>query len=200
MNQNSRHRLGAIAIKYNVGIDTLVGILKEKGFTEVQSNPNYILSGEQYAYIDTLFVENLRLKQQVIESRKEEMIDNIVNLFPSLVDILNINEKIKNLSQHRFSWKKSEVQSLVKNYLDSLPKEILDHIKTHNLIKKDLLNEMEYLLDEEVVVKKLEKTSQLDDIDFDPRDKFDDGPYCGACQQAPCMCSDPEKTSMTFWS
>lgn len=27
---------------------------------------------------------------------------------------------------------------------------------------------------------------------------YDDGPYCSACQQAPCMCSDPERTS-TVW-
>lgn len=31
------------------------------------------------------------------------------------------------------------------------------------------------------------------DSDYD-----DDGPYCYACQESPCMCSDPERTS-TVW-
>ena len=33
---------------------------------------------------------------------------------------------------------------------------------------------------------------------FDGSDHYDDGPYCSACQQAPCMCSDREKTSTVY--
>lgn len=29
-------------------------------------------------------------------------------------------------------------------------------------------------------------------------DYYESGPYCSACQQAPCMCSDPERTSTTW--
>ena len=45
---------------------------------------------------------------------------------------------------------------------------------------------------------------ELDENDFDyyapEEEKYthEDGPYCGSCQQAPCMCSDPERTSMTL--
>lgn len=27
---------------------------------------------------------------------------------------------------------------------------------------------------------------------------YEDGPYCGACQEAPCMCSDRERTSTVY--
>jgi hypothetical protein len=29
-------------------------------------------------------------------------------------------------------------------------------------------------------------------------DYYEEGPYCSSCQQAPCMCSDPERTSTTW--
>lgn len=34
--------------------------------------------------------------------------------------------------------------------------------------------------------------------DLKDNDYLDDGPYCSACQEAPCMCSDPERTSTTW--
>lgn len=194
MSENSKYRLGAMAIKYNVGSDTLVSILKEKGFADVKSNLSYTLTDEQYNYIDKLFAENLELKQRVVELRIEEMTGKIVNLLPILVDMLNLNEKLRNFSHQKFYWKESEIQELVKNYIDSLPKDIYDNIKANNLVKKEVFDEIDSFLIKKVVVKKVERSKGNDDY------IFDDGPYCSSCQQAPCMCSDPEKTSMTFWS
>ena len=200
MSKNLKYRLGAVAIKYNVGGDTLVSLLKEKGFSDVESNLSYVLSDEQYAFIDNLFNESLLLKQQVVELRNVEMTDRIIDLLPSLVDLLIVNEKLKNLSYYKFPWKESEVQGLVKNYLDFLPKDIIDNIKAHNLIKRELFDEIESFFNKKVDVKKIKRLEPIEDIDNDNRDSFDDGPYCSACQQAPCMCSDPEQSSMTFWS
>ena len=37
------------------------------------------------------------------------------------------------------------------------------------------------------------------DREFDREDDFfEDGPYCSACQNSPCVCSDPERSS-TIW-
>jgi hypothetical protein len=35
--------------------------------------------------------------------------------------------------------------------------------------------------------------------DLKNNDYYEEGPYCTSCQQAPCMCSDPERTS-TSWN
>lgn len=35
--------------------------------------------------------------------------------------------------------------------------------------------------------------------DLKNNDYYEEGPYCSSCQQAPCMCSDPERTS-TSWN
>ena len=200
MSSYPKYRLGAIAIKYNVGIETLVNILKEKGFKDARFNPSYILDYEQYIIIDKLFAENIEIKQKVIELRKEEMKGKILNLLPSLVDLLNLNKKLKNLSHYNFLWKESEIKILVKNYFDSLPKNILDNIKANNLIKKELFDEIDSFLNEKVPAINLKKRKQANDTDFGDRDDFEEGPYCNACQQAPCMCSDPEQSSSTFWS
>lgn len=197
MNRNLKYRLGAVAAKYNIGSDTLVSILKEKGFTDVKSNLSYILSEEQYIYIDKLFAENLELKQKVNELRNEDMTDKIIALLPSLADMLNLNEKLKNLSHYKFLWKESEIQVLIKNYIESLPENILERIKTDNLVNKEIFDEIDSFLNKKVS-KNAEKVKRTDNLDFGDRDYFEDGPYCSACQQAPCMCSDPEHTSTTW--
>ena len=38
----------------------------------------------------------------------------------------------------------------------------------------------------------------FDDVPEREKYTFEDGPFCRACEQAPCMCSDPERTSTTF--
>lgn len=53
--------------------------------------------------------------------------------------------------------------------------------------------------------KKMAELDEKDDLDYDDHDDkhedytYEDGSYCSACQQRPCMCSDPERTSTT-WS
>lgn len=200
MSGNSRHRLGAVAIKYNVGADTIVSLLKEEGFNNVSSNLSYVLNDEQYAFVHNQFAENLLIKQQVVASRNEEIIDKIVNVLPRLIDLLNLNKELKNLSYHRFPWKQKEVTKLVKDYLDNFPKDILGKIKVQNLISIEVFAEIDTLLNEEVKVKKSNSPQVGENIYFtEERETYDDGPYCGACQQAPCMCSDPEQSSMTYW-
>jgi hypothetical protein len=69
---------------------------------------------------------------------------------------------------------------------------LLEHV---DKLKKEFVEE----LDEEL---KVEFDKMFDDIWPNENERnnysFDDGPYCSACQQAPCMCSDPERTS-TVW-
>lgn len=51
-----------------------------------------------------------------------------------------------------------------------------------------------------------EVDDDYDKSDYDDEDddnitedySYEDGPYCHACQQSPCLCSDPERTS-TVW-
>ena len=138
MNETSKYRLGAIAIKYNVGKDTIVNILKENGFTGVKSDLNYILKKEEVICIEKLLANSLEVRQKVIELRNEEITGKLINVLPFLVDLLNLNEKLKNFSYPRFPWKESEIKIIVKNYLESLPQNILDDIQTNDLVDKSL--------------------------------------------------------------
>lgn len=67
--------------------------------------------------------------------------------------------------------------SPILEYADKLQKEIDERLKT----------ELDKLIDDSWSYEK-------DRNDY----HYDVGPYCSACQQAPCMCSDPERTS-TVW-
>jgi hypothetical protein len=57
-------------------------------------------------------------------------------------------------------------------------------------------NEFAYLLNQAYPEKfKLSKPVQSQKKQTYEREYYEDGPYCSACQQAPCMCSDREATS-----
>jgi hypothetical protein len=57
-------------------------------------------------------------------------------------------------------------------------------------------SEFAYLLNQAYPEKfKLSKPLQSQEKDTYEREYYEDGPYCSACQQAPCMCSDREATS-----
>lgn len=198
MDKNSKYKLGAIAIKYNVGRNTIVDILKENGFTDVKSNLNYVLSKEEYHCIDKLLTDSLEVRQKVIELRNEEITGKIINLLPFLVDLLNLNEKMKNFSYFRFPWKESEIKTIVKSYFDSLPKDILENIQTNNLVDKSFFNEIDSFLNKKEVVVKFIQENKIDNIKYYNQDYFEDGPYCEACMQSPCMCSDRERSSTVF--
>ena len=40
---------------------------------------------------------------------------------------------------NKFPWKKTEIKSTISNYVNTLPREIIDNIKTNNLIRKELI-------------------------------------------------------------
>jgi hypothetical protein len=207
MNRDSKHRLGAMAVKYNVGINTLISILKEKELTDVKLTGNSILSDEQCDYIDNLFNKNLELKQRVGELINEEMTFKVKRLLPTLIALLNLNKELNHASHHKLPWKASDIEILVKDYVDSIPSHILDNVKASNLISKELFDELDSFinkkpfdlknLDKKLMGLEEEGNYKIDDRDFDRDYDVPYGRFCSACQQAPCMCSDPERSSTT---
>ena len=115
-----------------------------------------------------------------------------VLLIPKLECLLDINSKTeleKLLDQHKIG--KIDYTKLTR--LPSLP--ITKHIWED--IEKDM---PKFNLDDDKDFD-LELPDFDDDFDDVPeREKYtyEDGPFCSACEQAPCMCSDPERTSTTF--
>ena len=103
----------------------------------------------------------------------------------------------------------------IQNYILPLLLQLLSAenlIKVENLVKESGLivydfNTLNHLPDPEfdkmMADLKEKYNSDFDDLD-DLEDKneesiYEDGPYCSACQEAPCMCSDPERTSTVWW-
>lgn len=202
MSKNSRYRLGTVVIKYGVGSDTIIHFLKDKGYTNVKSSLNYLLTEEEYNSIDNAFSGNLELRQQINRIRLDELTIKTIDLLPLIVNFLRLNEKLRNLSSFKLPWKESEIQLIVKDYFDSIPKGIMDDIHTNNLVDKVIFKKIDKYFSVKEPIPKLELPEyENDDLtieDDDDDDSFVDGPYCEACMQAPCMCSDRERSSTTF--
>ena len=46
-------RLNKVTKEFNIGLQTAVEYLQKKGFSEVEANPNYKITEEQYALLQT---------------------------------------------------------------------------------------------------------------------------------------------------
>ena len=72
-------RLNKVTKEFNIGLQTAVEFLQKKGFTEVEANPNYKITEEQYAQLQSEFSldkglrnEATQLIQQHIGQNKKE--------------------------------------------------------------------------------------------------------------------------------
>jgi translation initiation factor IF-2 len=52
-------RINKITKEFSVGLQTLVDLLKKKGFTDVEANPNASISDEQYAVVQAEFKKEM---------------------------------------------------------------------------------------------------------------------------------------------
>ena len=57
MIENRTLRLGQIARKLNVGRNTIINFLKEKGYN-IDSNPNAKINNEQYSLLENAFADS----------------------------------------------------------------------------------------------------------------------------------------------
>jgi len=81
----------------------------------------------------------------------------------------------------------------------------ISNIKSSSLMKM-LPSDVEYYFFDKVIHKNMIPTIQdlrreigfWKNMERTPRGSYNDGPYCSACQESPCMCSDPERSS-TYW-
>lgn len=64
------------------------------------------------------------------------------------------------------------------------------------LEKVEILRTIEPFSKSEIFEKKKSFNTQKSEGYDD--DYYEEGPYCRACQESPCMCSDPYKTSTTL--
>ena len=72
-------RLNKVTKEFNIGLQTAVEFLQKKGFTDVEANPNYKITEEQYAQLQSEFSldkglrnEATQLNQQHIGQNKKE--------------------------------------------------------------------------------------------------------------------------------
>jgi len=72
-------RLNKVTKEFNIGLQTAVEFLQKKGFTDVEANPNYKITEEQYAQLQSEFSldkglrnEATQLIQQHIGQNKKE--------------------------------------------------------------------------------------------------------------------------------
>ena len=93
MIENRTLRLGQIAKKLNVGRNTIINFLKEKGYN-IDSNPNAKINSEQYTLLENAF-EDSAVEKKVASNIKigiEEKFQ-IVKEKPKVEEKLKIEEK-----------------------------------------------------------------------------------------------------------
>ena len=60
-------RLNKVTKEFNIGLQTAVEFLQKKGFTEVEANPNYKITEEQYAQLQSAFSSDKGLRNQATQ-------------------------------------------------------------------------------------------------------------------------------------
>ena len=88
MIENRTLRLGQIARKLNVGRNTIINFLKEKGYN-IDSNPNAKINSEQYTLLENAFEDsavekkvasNIKIgieeKLQIVEEKIQSVLQN----------------------------------------------------------------------------------------------------------------------------
>lgn len=98
-------RINKVTKEFNIGLQTVVGFLQKKGFSEVEANPNYKITEEQYNLIRTEFQKNK--PQQPIISPNSENIKSVTE------------EDAKRAIFISYSRKDLEVVKVIKSEIDS---------------------------------------------------------------------------------
>ena len=57
-------RLNKVTKEFNIGLQTAVEFLQKKGFSEVEANPNYKITEEQYAQLQSEFSSDKGLRNE----------------------------------------------------------------------------------------------------------------------------------------
>ena len=67
-------RLNKVTKEFNIGLQTAVEFLQKKGFTDVESNPNYKISDEQFNLLQQEFStdKSLRTEAKVLIQQRQE--------------------------------------------------------------------------------------------------------------------------------
>ena len=68
-------RLNKVTKEFNIGLQTAVEFLQKKGFTEVEANPNYKISDEQFSLLQQEFSTDKGLRTEakmLIQQRQEQ--------------------------------------------------------------------------------------------------------------------------------
>ena len=67
-------RLNKVTKEFNIGLQTAVEFLQKKGFTDVESNPNYKISDEQFSLLQQEFStdKSLRTEAKVLIQQRQE--------------------------------------------------------------------------------------------------------------------------------
>ena len=60
-------RLNKVTKEFNIGLQTAVDFLQKKGFTEVEANPNYKITEEQYAQLQSEFSSDKGLRNEATQ-------------------------------------------------------------------------------------------------------------------------------------
>jgi len=130
------------------------------------------------------------------------LIDSIIQKLSSGFDVIYLYELERTAKEIKFELdeikriqksinKRKNTQEIDEKLEKTKQKKIKLHIK-------EIIGMLNYLIDEE---EDEEYDIELEEEEYKTEydsDDDDDGPYCYACQESPCMCSDPERTS-TVW-
>ena len=60
-------RLNKVTKEFNIGLQTAVDFLQKKGFSEVEANPNYKITEEQYAQLQNEFSSDKGLRNEATQ-------------------------------------------------------------------------------------------------------------------------------------
>ena len=66
-------RLNKVTKEFNIGLQTVVEFLQKKGFSEVEANPNYKISDEQFTLLQQEFStdKSLRTEAKVLIQQRQ---------------------------------------------------------------------------------------------------------------------------------
>ena len=89
-------RLNKVTKEFNIGLQTAVEFLQKKGFTEVEANPNYKISDEEFNLLQKEFStdKGLRTEAKMMILQRQEQTKERKKTAPVVEDVVEEKPRI----------------------------------------------------------------------------------------------------------